>query len=136
MDGRALAELARVTCRGDFIARVARGFLVVEGATPPTVLPVHHAFGNASPPDRVSVGRAPTRDVTLADASVSSLHAHFDLTRQAVQLVDHKSHRGTRLNGRALQAHAPAIVVSGDVIEFGRVTCRFFDAADLYDRLR
>ena len=53
-----------------------------------------------------------------------------------MQLVDHKSHRGTRLNGRALEPHTPAIVVSGDVVEFGRVTCRFFDAADLYDRLR
>ena len=134
MDGRGLVELARVTCRGDFIARVARGFLVVDGSTG-EALAIHKAFGHPDR-DRVSVGCTRNCDVTLRDVSVSKLHAHFDLTREALQLLDARSHHGTRINGRTLVPHTPAVVVSGDIVVFGRVFCRFLDAADLYDRLR
>lgn len=163
MDTDTLAQLAHDSTREQFIAKLPHCFLVIEGAlyeqeavgfstqvvdpvsarrltsAPATpdleVLEIIKAPGNPYP-DRVSVGRARNCDVVMRDPSVSKLHAHFRVGPGKLELVDIDSQNGTRVNGRPLAPHQPAVVEAGDVILFGNVTTRLVDAHTLYDLLR
>jgi hypothetical protein len=161
VDTDALAELAENTTRDDFAAKLPHSFLVLEQALQEQdvgfstqvvdpvslrrstrtrtqhleVLPVVKAPGNPYP-DRVSVGRARNCDLVMRDPSVSKLHAHFRIGGGKLELVDIDSQNGTRVNGRQLAPHQPAVVASGDTILFGSVAAKLMDAATLYDLLR
>lgn len=67
----------------------------------------------------VSVGRAPTNDLTLLDESLSRLHARFALVEGAATLEDLGSKNGTRVNGVPVTGRQS--LKSGDVIHFGSV---------------
>jgi hypothetical protein len=88
-------------------------------------------------PDRISVGRAPNRDVVLRDATVSKLHAYF-LVRPGggFELLDLGAPNGTYLNGLSLPPNEARPVAVGDVVQFGRVECDVVDAGLLHDAYR
>lgn len=77
----------------------------------------------ALPDADITVGRATTNDVVLADALVSRLHARLTYTEARWMLSDLGSANGTRLNGQPLLDPAP--VQPGDVIAVGDSTLRF-----------
>jgi hypothetical protein len=163
VDTETLAELAHVSSREQFIAKLPHCFLVIDSAsfdqevvgfstrvvdhaaakrlsharaTPHVeVLEIVKAPGNPYP-DRVSVGRARNCDVCLRDPSVSKLHAHFRVAPGVLELVDIDSQNGTRVNGRTLPAHQPQAVGPGDIILFGNVNTRLVNAGALYDLLK
>jgi hypothetical protein len=162
VDTDTLAELAQSSTRDEFVAKQPHQFLVLEAGlyendqvgfstqvVDPVslkrstvrrpqnieVLPVVKAAGNPYP-DRVSVGRARNCDIVMRDASVSKLHAHFRIGGPRLELVDIDSQNGTRVNGRALAPHQPAVIANGDTVLFGSVACKLVDAAALYDLLR
>ncbi len=94
---------------------------------------------------RISVGRATNNDLAVRHSSVSKLHAHFVLERDAVgmgaaspslQVADVGSKNGTRKNGTRLPTGELRIVDSGDVLHFGEVRCEVLDAAALYEQVR
>jgi len=66
-----------------------------------------------------SLGRAPTNTATLPDETASLEHALIHLRDGQWWLEDLKSRNGTRLNESPVGAPAP--VMSGDVIDVGRV---------------
>jgi DNA-binding NtrC family response regulator len=71
---------------------------------------------------RVTVGRAMTHDVVLADASVSRDHAVIETQYGAWMLTDRDSRNGTRVNGVAVVSRH---LNDGDLIAFGDVTMVF-----------
>jgi pSer/pThr/pTyr-binding forkhead associated (FHA) protein len=95
------------------------------------VFPVTKAPDNPWP-ERISVGRARNNDVTLADGSVSKLHAHFKLSDSAVSVVDAGSRNGTRINARTVAEGEEVRVRVGDTVTFGRVQLTLLDAEALY----
>ena len=66
-----------------------------------------------------SLGRAPTNTATLPDETASLEHALIHLRDGQWWLEDLQSRNGTRLNESPVAAPAP--VMSGDVIDVGRV---------------
>jgi hypothetical protein len=71
-------------------------------------------------PNRVSLGRAPNRDIVLRDATVSKFHAWFEVDDSGTFFVcDAEAKNVTRVNGRPIlgrQAIRP-----GDTLRFGRI---------------
>lgn len=84
----------------------------------------------------VTVGRAVESDVSIRDASVSKLHAHFDHEGGALRVTDLGSHNGTKVDGVVVPANAPFAVKAGATIVFGSVAARVLDAKSAYELLR
>jgi hypothetical protein len=102
------------------------------------IVPILKAAGNPYP-ERISVGRARNCDLVFRDASISKLHAHFrviggDIAR--LELVDHGSHNGTRVNGHRIEPNTPTPVQGGAAILFGRLATKLLDAGGLHDTVR
>jgi hypothetical protein len=162
MDTKALAELARSLSKSEFVARHPSWFLVIAQVPEPLamgfetklmprhvlhtpaardgvhyeVLEIKKAPGNPYP-ERISVGRARNCDVVLRYPLVSKLHAHFlVLPGRAIELVDHRSKNGTRVNGQALAGDQPTRVAAGDTLEFASVTAKLLDAAGVHHLFR
>jgi hypothetical protein len=72
-------------------------------------------------PTRVSVGRAPNKDIVLRHESVSKFHAWFELDESgAFYVTDAGSKNATWLNGKPIVTDAKS-VQAGDSLRFGRV---------------
>ncbi|HEY4218826.1 MAG TPA: adenylate/guanylate cyclase domain-containing protein [Gemmatimonadaceae bacterium] len=67
------------------------------------------------------VGRAPTSDIPVIDATISRRHAEVEVSDKGVTVRDLGSSNGTFLNGTRVEWSAVAI---GDVITFGKVGFR------------
>ncbi len=85
---------------------------------------------------RVSVGRARNNDITIDDASVSKMHAHFIQKDGAWMVTDAQSHNGLRINGDLIAANAPHVLAVNDQLVFGSVATTWLDAGALYDFIR
>ena len=70
----------------------------------------------------LTLGRASTNDVVLADPTVSGSHARIERGDRGYVLVDLGSTTGTRLKGRPVQR---AVLSTGDVISLGECTLFF-----------
>jgi hypothetical protein len=68
--------------------------------------------------DGLTVGRGPSADIRLPDATVSATHARFATAGVGISIVDLDSSNGTFVNGRRVEREAA--VEPGDVITFGR----------------
>jgi len=83
--------------------------------------------------DRISLGRALNKDIVLRDASVSKLHAWFELHEErAFSVVDAGSTNQTYVNGVALVAKRPFPLSPGDNLRFGSVCAVLTDAEGLW----
>lgn len=71
-----------------------------------------------------SVGRDLDNQVVLADGTVSGRHAVVLRREGSWWVEDLHSTNGTNLNGGRLDAEAPELLRSGDVLEFGAVRMR------------
>ena len=72
-------------------------------------------------PDRVSLGRAPNRDIVIRDPTVSKFQAWFEVDTAGTFFVcDAQSKNPTRLNDRPILG-APALLQPGDTLRFGRI---------------
>lgn len=144
-----LAKDARDLDAGAFRARHGDAFLIKSGADKvkqgqlKTVAVVAVAGGHfvlgesvvyplaaAAPP--VTLGRAKSSDLVVADASISTFHAGLvkDGDRWAVHDAD--SRNGTAFDGRAVPARGrgdPVPLVAGKVLRVGSVELLFADAA-------
>jgi hypothetical protein len=90
------------------------------------------AFAN-----RISVGRAPNKDLVLRHGSISKFHAYFQVDEQDCYYVaDAGSKNGTLLNGSRLLAREPTPVQNGDFVVFGSVEAMVLDARTLWRALR
>jgi hypothetical protein len=79
----------------------------------------------------VFVGRASTCDVILRDVSVSKSHAVFERTRSGWLLRDNRSHNGTYLGERRLDAGERAPLGSGQALRFGAYAVYFVMPVEL-----
>ncbi|PWH17446.1 MAG: hypothetical protein DDG60_02335 [Anaerolineae bacterium] len=66
----------------------------------------------------ILIGRDPTCDVVLEDATASAHHARLTFHHSQWWLEDLQSTNGTKLNGEHVET--PAIVVNGDNIQCGQ----------------
>jgi hypothetical protein len=81
--------------------------------------------GSALPIETVSgVGRDLDNEIVLADATVSGRHAVVLRRDGAWWVEDLASTNGTFLNGGRVDPEVPALVRSGDVLQFGAVRLR------------
>ncbi|BCS31118.1 hypothetical protein TBR22_A03180 [Luteitalea sp. TBR-22] len=71
---------------------------------------------------RLTVGRAPECDISVADTKISRRHAEFDATGVQPRVTDLGSRNGILVNGRKVGA---ADLVPGDVITVGDARIRF-----------
>jgi len=100
------------------------------------VLPIRATKGLV--PSAITVGRAPTNDVVIADGRVSKLHAVFRRHgSRGWELADAGSRNGTFAGERRLEQQGPAVPISsGDILAFGHAAFFFLSASALWDRLR
>jgi hypothetical protein len=83
--------------------------------------------------DRILVGRAKNNDIVLFNQSVSKVHACFTKNGARHQLSAYQTLNPTMLGGLALMPNAPAVDLSdGADIQFGTVSCRYFEPASFY----
>jgi hypothetical protein len=87
--------------------------------------------------DRISVGRAANKDIVLRDASVSKLHAWFEL-HEALDftLTDAGSKNSTYVNGEPLVPRQPFPLAPGDAIRFGSVLTLLCEAEALWSAIQ
>jgi pSer/pThr/pTyr-binding forkhead associated (FHA) protein len=74
----------------------------------------------------VRVGRNPSADIVLDDASVSRRHALIAVREGQSVVLDDRSLNGTWVNGERVRALA---LNDGDEIAFGRVRARFVEVS-------
>jgi hypothetical protein len=87
-------------------------------------------------PDRISVGRAPNKDIVLRHQSVSKSHAWFETDPEGTFYVaDAGSKNLTRINGFAVVAHDPTPVAPGDLLCFGSIEALLCSPRALWDTL-
>lgn len=82
------------------------------------VLRLVKAGQNPSP--HVCLGRAKRNDIVLPDATVSSVHAHFEDAGEGTHVRDLGSSNGTFVNRRRLREQELVRLTSGDCLRFGR----------------
>ncbi len=72
--------------------------------------------------EHITLGRASSADLVVADPAVSSVHAHFarDVDQHPVSVQDVGSSNGTFINRVQLQPHQLTKLRSGDCIRFGQ----------------
>lgn len=88
-------------------------------------------------PNMISVGRAPTTDLSLAITSVSKMHGYFLCMDGSWQVCDQSSTNGVFVNGERLTQRVPKQLEDGDVIKFGLdIRFQFLFPATLYTLLR
>lgn len=71
------------------------------------------------------IGRHPSNEVSLEDASVSRRHASIEVTDEGVYVSDHGSANGTFVNGKRVADRL--LVLSGDTIRVGHMEFVFKD---------
>ncbi len=71
---------------------------------------------------RLTVGRAPECDISVADSKISRRHAEFDATGPVPRVADLGSRNGLLVNGRKV---AGADLSPGDVVTIGDLRVRF-----------
>jgi FHA domain/DUF1707 SHOCT-like domain len=81
---------------------------------PPVPVPLTFPRGAG---DSFSIGRAAECDLTIADMTVSRVHATLERTADGWLLTDLSSTNGTRVNGWRARGRVP--VKAGDVVSFG-----------------
>jgi hypothetical protein len=87
-------------------------------------------------PDRISVGRAPNKDIVLRHQSVSKSHAWFETDPENnFYVADAGSKNLTRINGYAVVAHDPTPVAPGDLLCFGSIEALLCSPRALWDTL-
>ena len=74
---------------------------------------------------RLTVGRAPECDISVADTKISRRHAEFDATGPVPRVTDLGSRNGILVNGRKV---AGADLSNGDVVTMGELRIRFEEA--------
>jgi hypothetical protein len=111
-----------------------RGLLERFVGAPHYLIPLQKRAGvDAAFAERISVGRAPNRDIVLRHGSVSKFHAWFTSDAAgAFSLTDSGSKNGTRLNGEPLKPRESRPIQSGDEITFGSVRAAVCDARTLW----
>jgi hypothetical protein len=83
-------------------------------------------------PNRVSLGRAPNKDIVLRHETVSKEHCWFEVDEGGSFFVtDAGSKNFTRLNGRPLP-DAPTFIRAGDTLRFGLVDAQLCSARTLW----
>jgi len=75
----------------------------------------------------VTIGRAPTSDITVDDPSVSRQHARVTTADGRARVLDLNSHNGVKLNGQQIAGWHP--LHGGDVIALGNATLVFHRGA-------
>lgn len=73
-----------------------------------------------APPARLTVGRAPTNTIVLADEGVSSQHAIIEVQSYALKITDTQSTNGIAVNGARMPAGVPIILQPNDRLTLGR----------------
>jgi hypothetical protein len=121
-------------------------FETVDAASTPRPLPgwqrgveVHPIAKAKENPyrERISVGRAPNCDVVLRYASVSKLHGYFRAREGGgLEFVDVGSMRGSRVNGRPVEAGKAVPVPTGALLLLGRVAARMIGPGAVWDLLQ
>jgi hypothetical protein len=87
-------------------------------------------------PDRVSVGRAMNNDIVLRDASVSKLHAWFQMHEEReFSVADAGSTNRTAVNGEQLAPRKLRHLMECDVIELGNVRALLCSAETLWSAI-
>ncbi|MBF0295350.1 MAG: FHA domain-containing protein [Magnetococcales bacterium] len=72
-------------------------------------------------PDRsFLIGRAPTADLRMNEATVSALHARIDLQENRLFLSDQESTNGTSINAHTLRPFDAREIFIGDKVRFGK----------------
>lgn len=83
--------------------------------------------------DRITVGRAPNKDIVLRHSSISKSHAWFQFDElSACYVADAGSKNGTRVNGTLLAPRAPTQIESGDLVTFGSLEAILCDSQALW----
>ena len=75
---------------------------------------------------RLTVGRAPECDISVADTKISRRHAEFDASGHTPRVSDLGSRNGILVNGRKVGA---ADLAPGDVVTVGDARIRFEERA-------
>lgn len=105
-----------------------------------TVLPVRkNGIERGGPATPITVGRAPSCDIMIADVTLSKLHAFFRKDGDGFLLEDGGSRNGTLVNGApvAVRGAGPAVrVPSPSLVRFGSVTVSFLMLPALCEMLR
>jgi len=87
--------------------------------------------------DRISVGRASNKDIVLRDASVSKLHAWFELHDALdFSVTDAGSKNQTYVNGEPLAPRQSFLLAPGDTIRFGSVLTLLCEADALWSAIQ
>jgi pSer/pThr/pTyr-binding forkhead associated (FHA) protein len=94
--------------RDDTLAMLANVDLVIEDSG--TVRTIRA-------PLPISIGRAPTATVVVADPQVSRLHARIDAAGDVLEIRDLGSRNGTFVNAQPIDG--PTALVAGDEIALG-----------------
>jgi adenylate cyclase len=79
-------------------------------------------------PGETTVGRSPSSDFQIDHASVSRLHARFEVVGEHCRVTDCGSHNGTYVNGELVTRYVD--LKDGDVVTLGKVAVRLSSSVE------
>src|SRR5262249_15922768 len=83
------------------------------------------AKGTFAVPGPVSLGRAESNAIAIAEESISKRHCSFEIEADGVKVTDLGSTNGTTVDGKPLAPHASAVLHGGEVLAIGNFSLLF-----------
>jgi hypothetical protein len=88
-------------------------------------------------PAMISIGRAPTNDITIALDTISKLHGYFLLEAEGWLYTDYQSTNGTLVNGARLAKGEKKLLKDNDRFQIGLdIVATYLGPQKLYETLR
>lgn len=107
-----------------------------EGGLAQAIFILRRKLYSSQPENVISIGRAVSNDIVIADYVISKTHAQIIVFKGMYFIVDLGSTNGTKVNHQVISPGAKVQLQFNDTVSFGRIVFVFTNPLSIYSGLR